>query len=625
MKVSTKMMRVLTATAVAWVGAGALLSWWFFRCGNTALPAVSDTFPPAVPAVVSATPTRCGAVTLVWNKAYDVHSVLKTYRIYKGGVLLAETHGTPPELRANTRQFTATGLPNGTALNFGVSAVDIYNNESAQAAFPAVTTPASNDMFCTDTTPPTAPSGFTVTGPTPGACRTVAIALSGPSTDGQSGIDRYRIYRDGVRVAETTTGNYGAERFGLVPNQTYDYWETAVDKAGNESVRGNVVHYTVPDCASVVAGGNLKTLILAVNLPGRPAPAVTMGDIEVLAFGWDPVILARPARAFRTVTVPVKTLPPDSIFNQPNMKAFYKEETYGRVNLTKAGVIGWIQLGGNINQYCPQFTSAGVGFNCNQNKIMTDAKAAAAAQFGWNPNMAVDRFIYVVNGQAENKTGGNTVMLSDFDLGTAIHEMGHTFSIEHAASWMGRKFDTPVGAQLALPLDFADLPFGAFDLSEYGDPRDRMGGPPINHFSSFQKELMGTLPASQVAHASYDTNFTLDAVEIPSTGVKELRIPVRPGAPTGKAPFVIAEYRNGRGYDGQSPRGVQLRLVPERFFGAGSDTMFVGEVTDQKPVFIDWHRGMKYTLVSADDTHAVLGVCGLGWDLVVAAKDFLAR
>lgn len=628
-KVSPKMIKILLATALVWGGLGLWLSRFLFQCGDLSLPAVADTVAPAVPATVSATPTRCGEITLVWNKAYDTHSVLKTYRIYKNGVLLSETHGTPPELREATRQFTAQGLPNGTAFNFSVSAVDIYNHESAQAPFPAVTTPASNNSFCTDTTPPTAPSGFAAV-LSGGACRTVAMNLSGPSTDGGTGIDHYRIYRDGMRIAVTNSGNYAAERFGLVPNNTYDYWLTAVDKAGNESGRGNVVHYTVPECATVVRGGDLKTLILAINLPGRPTPTVTMNEIDRLAFGWEPVVSGRVAVTARSVAAHAGPLP-DSIFNQPNMREFYKEETYGRVNLVKAGVLGWIQLTGNFSAYCPQTTSSGMGFNCNVNKIKMDALALAASQFGWNPANPVDRFVLVINGQAENKTGGDTVNLSDFDLGTAIHEMGHTFGIEHGASWTGRLFGTPVGAQLAVPLDFADLPFGAFNLSEYGDPRNRMGAPVINHFSVFQKELMGTLAPSQIARATQDGNFTLDAIEIVSPGIKELRIPVAPGAPTGKAPFVIAEYRNGKGYDANAPqggtafRGIQLRLVPDRFFGAGSDTIYVGELTAQKPVFIDWHRKMKYTLTNPTDTQATLNICGLGWDLVVAMKSFLAR
>jgi hypothetical protein len=605
-------MKKTTKVILAWLAAAmvaaALFSPVFFRCGNLSLPVVSDNLPPAAPAMLSAVATRCRGVTLTWNGSYDTHSVLKTYRVYQNGSLLAETHGTPELLRAKTREYRVTGLADGTAYTFGVSAVDIYGHASAPAAFPAVTTLPADHAYCADTAPPTAPAGFAAA-PVPGACRSVALSLSGASTDGQSGLDHYEIYRDGMKIAVTNTGNYAAERFGLVPGKTYDYWLTAVDKAGNESARGNVVHYAVPDCANVVAGGNLKTLILAVNLPGRPAPAVTMGEIERLAFGMR-IVVNPGAVAFV------------SPFNEPNMRAFYLEQTYGRISLVKAGVLGWIQLTGGINAYCTQFTPAGVGFNCNMTKIKTDALAKAAAGFGLNPNAPVDRYILVVNGQAENQAGGNTVFLSDFDLGTAIHEMGHTFGVEHAAGWTGRKFDALVGAQLTLPLDFADLPFGAFDLSEYGDPRNRMGGPVINHFAAFQKELLGALPPSQVAHAAYDRDFILDAVESPSTGFKELRIPVKPGAGTGKAPFVTAEYRNGKGYDaaapqgGQTFRGVQLRLVPERFFGAASDTMYVGEMTAQSPVFTDWHRRMKYTLVSMDDAHAVVHVCGLGWGLV---------
>jgi len=145
-----------------------------------------------------------------------------------------------------------------------------------------------------------------------------------------------------------------------------------------------------------------------------------------------------------------------------------------------------------------------------------------------------------------------------------------------------------------------------------------MGSPLINHLSTFQKELMGALPPSQVGHAAQDGSYTLDQVELPSAGIKELRLPIRRNGGTLKAPFVIAEYRTGKGYDaaapqgGQTFRGIQLRLVPDQFFGASSDVMFLGTLTAQAPVFIDWHRGVKYTLVSSNDSQAVLNVCGLG-------------
>lgn len=618
--------KILITLTLAGAAALAALSArrFFFPCGNLSLPVVADTVPPPAPAVVSAAATRCKTVMLTWNKVYDIHSVLRGYKIYKDGVFLAETQGTQEYLRESTREFAVTSLPDNASITFSVSAVDIRGLESPATPFPAVTTHASNHAHCTDTTPPSAPAGFTVTR-LPGVCRSVDMALGTPSTDGQSGLDHYTIYRDGMKIANTTSGSYGAERFGLTPGQTYDYWLRAVDKAGNESAPGNVVHYSVPDCTVAVPGGNLRTLILAVNLPGRTVPSVTMADIERLAFGVEPLIYNTLARAGRTPSpaadraVEYRQYLSDYLtpFNAPSMKGFYLENSYGRVHLVKTGVLGWIQLSGAFSSYCPQIVN-GMGTGCNSVKIRTDALALAVANFGLPANTQVDRFVLVVNGQAENSTGGNIVMLSSFNLGTAIHEMGHTFGIAHGASWLGRKFDSLVGIQLALPLDFNDLPFGAANLSEYGDPRNRMGGPVINHFAAFQKELAGFLPPSQVTHVRHDGNFRLEPVETISSGPKVLRIAVAEGRGTLKAPFVTAEYRNGRGYDADGGfKGVQLRLVPERFFGAGEDdTIYMGELTDAFPVFKDWHRGMKYTLVERDDSHAVVHVCGLGFELV---------
>jgi chitodextrinase len=584
----------------------------FSLCGDLSLPDIPDTFAPAAPVPVSAVASRCHAVTLTWNGSYDTHTLLKTYRLYRSGILLAETHGTPQFLRAKSREFTFTGLADDTAFTFAVSAVDIKGNESVARPFPTVTTLPADHLFCTDITPPTAPSGFSVTR-LPGFCRNVTTALATQATDDQSGLDHYDMYRDGRKIDVTTNGNTFSERFGLTPGRTYAYSLRAVDKAGNESAPSNVVQYTVPECATVVPAGNIRTLVLAINLPGVPLPTVTMPAIEQLAFG---IEMSNQPVAKTAALFPFP-FPP---LNPPHMRGFFLENTYNRIHLVRAaqtGVVGWIQLAGSFSTYC-QTSPGGGGVGCNTNKIKTDALQLAVANFGWDPATPVDRFVLVVNGQLENNAGTNQVMLSSFNLGTAIHEMAHTFGVEHAASWMGRDFGSPVGATNALPADFNDLPFGAFDLSEYGDPFNRMGAPLINHLSTFQKELMGALPPSQVGHAIQDGSYTLDQVELPSAGIKELRLPIRRNGGTLKAPFVIAEYRTGRGYDaaapqgGQTFRGIQLRLVPDRFFGAGSDVMFLGTLTAQEPVFIDWHRGVKYTLVSSNDSQAVLNICGLG-------------
>jgi hypothetical protein len=144
-----------------------------------------------------------------------------------------------------------------------------------------------------------------------------------------------------------------------------------------------------------------------------------------------------------------------------------------------------------------------------------------------------------------------------------------------------------------------------------------MGGAGVYHFSAFHKELLGALAPNQVAHVSRDGNFVLDQIEMPSSGVKALRIPVEMAGDTQKAPFIVAEYRGGSGYDaapnseGEVFRGIQLRLVPERFSGVQSDTVYMGELTDDAPVLEDWHRNVRYTLVRRDDNQATLNICGI--------------
>ena len=88
--------------------------------------------------------------------------------------------------------------------------------------------------YVTDTQPPTVPSNLTVTDT--GA---TSISLAWQAASDNQGVHHYRIYRDGVMVAESSTTQFS--NTGLNPQTRYDFQVTAVDEAANESAFSNTV------------------------------------------------------------------------------------------------------------------------------------------------------------------------------------------------------------------------------------------------------------------------------------------------------------------------------------------------------------------------------------------------
>jgi chitodextrinase len=97
-----------------------------------------------------------------------------------------------------------------------------------------------------DEVPPLAPAGLTVS-----ATRCDGVALSWlPASDGPtgSGIDHYRIYRDGAFLGLTEGGDTLFLDRTVVPETPYAYSVSAVDRLGNESVPAAPVRIATEPC-----------------------------------------------------------------------------------------------------------------------------------------------------------------------------------------------------------------------------------------------------------------------------------------------------------------------------------------------------------------------------------------
>ena len=86
-----------------------------------------------------------------------------------------------------------------------------------------------------------------------GSAKRKALSLSwSASTDAVSGVAYYRVFRNGIKIAERSTTDYSD--LDLVSGSSYSYTVDAVDNAGHVSTASNTFSYN----ASSGGGSNAK-------------------------------------------------------------------------------------------------------------------------------------------------------------------------------------------------------------------------------------------------------------------------------------------------------------------------------------------------------------------------------
>jgi phospholipase C len=183
----------------------------------------TDTTPPTVPTGVTATPNGSTQIDVGWSPSSDAGGVAG-YTIYRNGTAV----GT-----STTTSFADTGLTASTTYSYTVDAVDTSNNRSAQSSPPVSATTAP------DTTVPTAPATLTAT-----AVNASRIDLAWSASTDPDGVSGYRIFRDGTKIAEVTSGLSYSDT-SVVPSTPYSYTVRAFDSV-NESPDSPVATATTP-------------------------------------------------------------------------------------------------------------------------------------------------------------------------------------------------------------------------------------------------------------------------------------------------------------------------------------------------------------------------------------------
>jgi chitodextrinase len=192
-----------------------------------------DTTPPTVPTGVTATATTTTSISLGWTASTDPDSVVAGYNVYRGGTKIGTT-ASP--------KYTDTGLTANTSYTYSVSAYDGAGNTSAQSTpFMTATNPA------TDTTAPSVPAGLAKTGAT---SATISLSWTA-STDPDSPVAGYNVYRGGTKVGTSATASYTDS--GLSVATSYSYTVSAYDPTGNTSAQSGAFSAATSSCSIAVS------------------------------------------------------------------------------------------------------------------------------------------------------------------------------------------------------------------------------------------------------------------------------------------------------------------------------------------------------------------------------------
>jgi len=220
-----------------------LLALLILTAGTLAKP--HTAFDPGKPKELEVTARSTDSVDLDWRKVRGSEG----YYVYRDGNRVAETSAS---------DYRDEGLQPATTYVYRVSAFDDDGDEGDLSDAVQVTTEALPG--------PTVPTDLVATAASP-----YRIDLEWSPSEAASGLDFYRVFRDGDEIATTDNTSYADT--SLEPETEYEYRVSAVDGLGNESERSD------PSSATTEAE------------PGPPVPrdvtAVAWSSTQI-NLGWNP-------------------------------------------------------------------------------------------------------------------------------------------------------------------------------------------------------------------------------------------------------------------------------------------------------------------------------------------------
>jgi hypothetical protein len=582
---------------------------FFFSALAVSAGARADTIPPPMPTFTSLVPFACHRLDINWSTEYDSGSGLAYYNLYRrraDGTILwlgRVTGDVSPYIRARRRMIW---YMDDTNFQVGLEAVDRAGNSSAIAWSSTVVMPLPSTTMCQDVYRPSLPTGLTaaITG---GTCAVVNLTWNNDASDAgfvTSGVKGYNVYRDDewlyFKTPLPVSGPLVQEdRFGLVPGQTYTYSIKTIDNAGFESASATSVSIAIPaDCGHHAPRGDRSIDVIGVRFPDQTAaPLYTMAQIE--------------NKLFATIADPREGT---------SARSFFLEASYGRATFHKQTVSSGYYTLPHPTTYMPYhcvMSVTGEVGHCDTNAIIQDALAVSGL-------VRTGNILMVLSSGSTDSDHGATFLRTnpnretlDVFLQTVVHELSHSFGVEHSADW-----ECP--GYFAAGPDVTDLQFGSDIPAETGDGYSVLGVANLRHYPAFTKRLMAFLSPSATNTVTVDGTYTIGRLEdTMGSTVKELSLGTVEDYSSNftKGPLYSVEYRTRTGYDGNKTAGggsapfdgVLVHLVPHRFHGAEANTYLVAKLLPASGanIFYDPVTELGVKLNSTDGLNANVSVCGI--------------
>ena len=182
-------------------------------CGISSAAARSTAARPDTPTGLTLTAAAAVKLTIAWTAVSSQGSPVVGYGVYRDGIRIASV---------TEMQYAFDGLACGRSYVLGVDAVNARHRRSPLASIRANTT------ACTDTAPPSPPTGLKLTGATG-----TSLALSWIASTDDVGVQGYGLYVNGV-YRETVPGlTYVFS--ALACGKAYSLGVDSVDSAENRS------------------------------------------------------------------------------------------------------------------------------------------------------------------------------------------------------------------------------------------------------------------------------------------------------------------------------------------------------------------------------------------------------
>jgi len=243
---------------------------------------------------------------------------------------------------------------------------------------------------------------------------------------------------------------------------------------------------------------------------------------------------------------------------------YFEDISYGQLSITPTVFETSVQLDTTPSDYCDEGVETIALGPCNIGDVQRAVLDASVAQLGLNLD-AYDAFLIVLDGMStpgiakhsltHGRVERRVAMIRDVedDLGydaqpaatslksLMIHELSHALGdMKHAAHW----YCLP---DVAGPDPYDPL-LGCHDVANV-DPWSPVGAYATRGLSAYDRSLWGFLEREQTywafSHLGHFQDVELDALELTSSGLQEIRVPIDDDLDT----FYSVEYRRPIGVD----------------------------------------------------------------------------